>query len=111
MDTQSTDSRELERRVETRRGRGSDSQTIDAAVTMANDTLAFREAKARAIATFESAYLRTLLRRTEGNVSLAARLAGKERSRFNRLVRKHRIVARDFRPASKRGIDATESNA
>jgi transcriptional regulator of acetoin/glycerol metabolism len=61
-------------------------------------TVAFREAKACAIAEFESAYLRSMLRRAEGNVSLAARLAGKERSRFNRLLRKHRIVAGEFKP-------------
>jgi DNA-binding NtrC family response regulator len=58
---------------------------------------AFREAKARAIAEFEFAYVREVLWRAGGNVSLAARLAGKERSRFNRLVRKYRIVAREFR--------------
>ena len=59
--------------------------------------MAFREAKARAIADFEREYLRDLLQQSGGNVSLAARLAGKERSRFNRLVRKYQLSARDFR--------------
>jgi DNA-binding NtrC family response regulator len=57
----------------------------------------FREAKARAIAEFEREYIRDLLKRSSGNVSLAARLAGKERSRFNRLVRKYQFNAREFR--------------
>lgn len=87
-----------ERRIEARRRDDvpSDLETPDA-MTLA--IVAFREAKACAIAEFESAYLRNLLRRAEGNVSLAARLAGKERSRFNRLLRKNRIVASEFRPA------------
>ncbi len=57
----------------------------------------FREAKARAIAEFEREYVRDLLQQSAGNVSLAARLAGKERSRFNRLVRKYQFNAREFR--------------
>ncbi len=64
--------------------------------------IGFREAKARAIADFERAYLSELLARASGNVSLAARLAGKERSRFNRLVRKYQLSARDFRDAPSR---------
>jgi DNA-binding NtrC family response regulator len=52
---------------------------------------AFREAKAHAIATFERAYIAELLDRTRGNLSAAARLAGKERSRFGKLVKKYRL--------------------
>ena len=51
--------------------------------------MAFREAKAHAIAEFERAYLAELLKRTAGNVSHAARMCGQERSRLNKLVRKH----------------------
>jgi len=61
--------------------------------------IAFREAKAHAIAEFEREYVRELLSRTGGNVSLAARLAGKERSRLNRLLRKYRISAQEFKTA------------
>ncbi len=86
-----------ERRVDARR-RDDVSQLEDPPAPTTLGTVAFREAKACAIAEFESAYLRNMLRRAQGNVSLAARLAGKERSRFNRLLRKHRIVAADFRP-------------
>ena len=49
----------------------------------------FREAKAHAIAEFEKSYLAELLGQTDGNVSLAARMCGQERSRLNKLVRKH----------------------
>jgi DNA-binding NtrC family response regulator len=49
----------------------------------------FREAKANAIATFERDYLRRLLQKTGGNISMAARLCGKERSRLARLMKKH----------------------
>jgi DNA-binding NtrC family response regulator len=52
----------------------------------------FREAKASAICAFERAYLAELLRRANGNVSLAARLAGKERSRLGKLLRKHGLT-------------------
>jgi two-component system response regulator GlrR len=57
----------------------------------------FREAKARAISKFEREYVSELLARAGGNVSLAARLAGKERSRFGRLVRKYSLSTSDFK--------------
>lgn len=49
----------------------------------------FRAAKAQAVEAFERAYLSELLERAQGNISLAARLAGKERSRLSKLIRKH----------------------
>ena len=52
----------------------------------------FAEAKARVIADFERRYVRDMLLHTQGNVSEAARLAGKERSRFGRLVRKYELA-------------------
>ena len=51
----------------------------------------FRKAKARVIADFERAYVAELLRRSHGNVSLAARLSGKERSRFGKLLKKYAL--------------------
>jgi DNA-binding NtrC family response regulator len=89
----------LERRVNLRRS-GDTSQAATSAPRFSAPGVAFREAKARAIADFEREYLSDLLRQSGGNVSLAARLAGKERSRFNRLVRKYQLRARDFRDAS-----------
>jgi DNA-binding NtrC family response regulator len=58
----------------------------------------FRTAKARAIESFERAYVVELLTRAHGNISLAARLAGKERSRLARLIRKHGYTGAAFRP-------------
>lgn len=49
----------------------------------------FSVAKARAVAQFERAYVSALLSETCGNLSLAARVAGKDRSDIGRLVRKY----------------------
>lgn len=66
--------------------------TMDDAVAPMRDApalAAFADAKAEAIEAFERHYLTAVLNQAGGNLSLAARLAGKERSRFCRLVRKH----------------------
>ncbi len=60
----------------------------------------FREAKAAVIANFERAFIVELLQRANGNVSLAARLCGKERSRFGQLMRKHRIEPASFKDSA-----------
>ncbi|CAB3773953.1 sigma-54 interaction domain-containing protein [Paraburkholderia humisilvae] len=52
----------------------------------------FRKAKAEAIARFEVDYLRRLLDASNGNLSLAARMAGEERSSFGKLVRRHGLT-------------------
>ncbi|GAB2182352.1 hypothetical protein DLREEDagrD3_25750 [Denitratisoma sp. agr-D3] len=49
----------------------------------------FKEAKARSIAEFERSYVQELLNLTQGNLSAAARMAGKERSAFGKLARKY----------------------
>ena len=46
---------------------------------------------------FESDYLRSLLKATNGNVSQAARLAGRNRSEFYKLLKKHQLEPEDFR--------------
>ncbi|MBP1771943.1 MAG: Helix-turn-helix, Fis-type [Holophagaceae bacterium] len=51
--------------------------------------LAFNHAKARAIQAFERDYLLSLMDQAHGNVSLAARLAGKERRSLGKLLKKH----------------------
>jgi len=56
----------------------------------------FRQAKADAIARFERSYLSQLLTTTSGNISEAARLCGQERSRLNKLVRKHGLERSHF---------------
>ena len=65
----------------------------------------FRQAKARVIADFERAYITELLARAGGNISVAARLAGKERSRLGKLMRKHGLSGAAFRAAT--GADAS----
>ena len=61
--------------------------------------VSFRAAKAKAIESFERAYVAELLARAEGNISLAARLAGKERSRLSKLIRKYGYSGAAFRSA------------
>jgi len=56
----------------------------------------FQEAKARALAEFERTYVEQLLGRSCGNVSLAARISGKERSRLTKLMKKHRIARSQY---------------
>jgi DNA-binding NtrC family response regulator len=56
----------------------------------------FRVAKARTIADFEKLYIATLLARTRGNLSLASRLSGKDRSDLGRLLKKHRLERGSF---------------
>jgi len=54
-------------------------------------TATFRSAKQRAIESFERMYIEDLLQRHEGNVTRAARDAGKERRSLGRLVKKYGI--------------------
>jgi DNA-binding NtrC family response regulator len=50
-----------------------------------------RTAKARALAEFESTYLVGVLAQARGNVSAAARIAGKDRRAFGKLIKKYGI--------------------
>lgn len=59
----------------------------------------FRELKACAVRAFERNYLETLLARTQGNVTRAARAAGKNRRALFELIRKHDIEPDRFRRA------------
>jgi two-component system response regulator GlrR len=54
----------------------------------------FRQARMRAIESFERFYVENLMRECNGNVSLAARLADKERRAFGRLVKRYGIKQR-----------------
>jgi DNA-binding NtrC family response regulator len=56
-----------------------------------------REAKTSTIRTFERGYLATLLATHHGNVSQAAKAAGKARRSFQRLLRKHNLDRESFR--------------
>jgi two-component system response regulator AtoC len=69
----------------------------------------FREAKARAVEQFERSYLIGVLTLHDGNVSRAAREAGKDRRAFQRLLRKHGLERNAFRtpPATDHAPDAS----
>jgi DNA-binding NtrC family response regulator len=56
----------------------------------------FNEARERTIHDFERRYLQSLMAETGGNVTQAARLAGKERRTLGRLLKKHRIDRRVY---------------
>ena len=56
----------------------------------------FSEAKSRVIADFEKQYLERLMCEAGGNVTLAAKLAGKERRALGKLLKKHGITRRSW---------------
>jgi two-component system, NtrC family, response regulator GlrR len=58
----------------------------------------FRAEKAGMVSAFERDYLERAMRQANGNVSQAARAAGKERKGFDRLLRKHGIERQMFVP-------------
>jgi DNA-binding NtrC family response regulator len=55
--------------------------------------------KREAIAMFERRYLEELITQHNGNVTHAARTAGKDRRELGKLLKKHGLDARTFRPA------------
>jgi len=59
-------------------------------------SVSLQEAKASAVRAFERGYLARLLAASNGNVSRAARTAGKERRAFQRLLGKHGLDRRAF---------------
>ncbi|MCG5511709.1 sigma-54 interaction domain-containing protein [Ectothiorhodospira shaposhnikovii] len=59
--------------------------------TSHDSPIPFTQAKKQAIDRFEKGYLQVMLRRAGGNVTLAARMAGKERRAFGKLLKKHGI--------------------
>ncbi len=57
----------------------------------------YRAAKARVLAAFDRRFLEALMRESRGNVSEAARTAGKERRDLGKLLRKYAIHPENFR--------------
>jgi len=60
------------------------------------EELDYRCARASVLTDFEKAYVCRCLARSHGNISQAARLAGKERRAFGRLMKKHGIDRRHY---------------
>ena len=60
----------------------------------------FREAKARIVTEFEREYVSRLLSACGGNVSEAARVAGKNRRAFWELIRRHNVDVQELRRAA-----------
>ena len=56
--------------------------------------LKFKDAKEQLLLTFEVAYLRYLLARSDGNLTRAAQEAGLDRNYVRRLVKKHGLLAK-----------------
>ncbi|SMF27503.1 DNA-binding transcriptional response regulator, NtrC family, contains REC, AAA-type ATPase, and a Fis-type DNA-binding domains [Alteromonadaceae bacterium Bs31] len=67
-----------------------------AAVPLHLANLGFQEAKQIAVANFEKHYLESLMAKTEGNVSEASRLCGKERRAIGKMLKKHKIDRRSY---------------
>lgn len=61
------------------------------------ESSSFQATKARVISQFEQSYLTNLLIAHKGNVTHAARTAGKERKAFQRLLLKYNLIGHNFR--------------
>ena len=72
-------------------GPGSVRHMGDRALHVVDAPTTFVDAKAAAVLRFEIDYLSELMRRAQGNVSVAARLAGTERRYLGKLLKKHQI--------------------
>lgn len=66
-------------------------QGPEAAESVGTEHESFRQARAKAIEAFERQYLIELLRQYKGNITQAARYAGKDRRALGRLVKRHKI--------------------
>jgi DNA-binding NtrC family response regulator len=72
-----------------------------------NDRASFREARTKAVESFERRYVEDLLRECGGNISLSARIAHKERRAFGRLVKKYQTKAH-IKPSDARVLGQIE---
>lgn len=59
----------------------------------------FQTAKSRMVGNFEKQYIENALQNTNGNISAAARMSGKNRRALFELIRKHKIDPNNFRTA------------
>ena len=56
----------------------------------------FREAKLQAVESFEKAYLSALLKKSSGNITHAAQVAGMDRKNLQDLIKKHNLIVSDY---------------
>lgn len=73
--------------------------------------LNFSQAKKLAISEFERSYLDKILTTTEGNVTRAAKLVGKERRSLGKLLKKHGIDRHQYVERADNGISAMKNVA
>ncbi len=71
---------------------------VPGAGASAPDVVCYRQARDQALASFERDYLQQLMRRAGGNVTHAARLAGKERRALGKLLKKHGVARQAVEP-------------
>jgi len=76
--------------------------TSHEAVRTSNTHTLYSDARTHALDAFHRQYLTSLLRRARGNVTQAAREAGKERRALGKLVKKYGITLTDY--AAERGL-------
>lgn len=57
----------------------------------------YKDAKNRALAAFNRAYIGALLRQSKGNISFASEKAGMDRSNFKKLLKRYGIDSRNYR--------------
>lgn len=67
-----------------------------AGIPVRREDLCFNQAKSKVIDNFEREYLQRLMRDVQGNVTLAAKRARKERRALGKLLKKHNIQRIDF---------------
>lgn len=68
---------------------------VPQAVSVSADR-SFREAKLQVVESFEKAYLADLLRKSSGNITHAAQLAGIDRKNLQDMIKKHGLTASDY---------------
>jgi DNA-binding NtrC family response regulator len=74
-------------------------EALDRAAFVGADPQSFKELKKLTVEAFEREYLTRLIAEHQGNVSHAARAAGKERRDFGKLLKKYRLDPKRFTAA------------
>ncbi len=59
--------------------------------------LPYQDAKTRALTAFNRAYITSLLKQAQGNISFAAERAGMDRSNFKKLIKRYGVDLNEFR--------------